>query len=282
MDSFKKFAEMIGQLEEESKDWDDFFDKFVGKCRTPEKIAQLKEYEDACVQLAELARPYLDGLGERIAEASASVVRQEVSTGGESHSRGYYSPSPVIDLVVGNYKRGKLLVRPSKRSKISFTYGFDADDRLRLVTRHLYDLGRASQEVLIYEGDRVFGLTADRFGKSEPLDITTFTVENYAEGKLISFSQLHVHGLREITSFDRLVENALYYKEEYTYDEKGIRTCDLYDYTMQTALLQHFRYVFEHDEDGYISSYPHIDFDDDTLEPCEPSEPLVPLLKRKV
>ncbi len=246
------------------------------------KGPQLKEYEDACVQLAELARPYLDDLETLIDEAKASVVREEVSTGGESLSRGYYSPSPVIDLVVGNYKRGKLLVRQSQRSKISFTYGFDADDRLRLVTRHLHDLGRASQEMLIYEGDRVIGLTADRFGESEPLDITTFTVENYADGKLISFSQLHVHRLREITSFDQLVEEALYYKEEYTYDEKGIRTCDSYDYTMQTALLQHSRYVFEHDEEGCISSYAHIDFDYDTLEPCEPFEPLAPLLKRKV
>lgn len=278
MDEFEKFAQMIGQLAEESEDLDDFFDKFVGKCRTPEKIAQMKEYEDDSLRLADLARPYLDRLDALLDEAKASVVREEVSTGGESHSRGYYSPSPVIDLVIGNYKRGKLLMRPSKRSRIDFTYGFDADNRLRLITQNLRDTGRSTQEVMVYEENRVLGLNIDRWPENRPLDIFAITEEKYSDGKLMSFSTLNIHGLRESDAF----EHTRYYKEEYTYDEKGIRTCDSYDCTVSIAMLQHFRYEFEHDEEGYISAYTSIDFDIHTGQPCEPSEPLTPLLKRKV
>lgn len=278
MDSFKEFAEMIGQLEEESNDWDDFYDKFVQKCRTPEKVARVKEYEDDSLRLVDLARPYLDCLDALLEDAKASVVREEVSTGGESHSRGYYSPSPVIDLVIGNYKRGKLLVRPSKRSRIDFTYGFDADNRLRLITRNQHFLDRSIQEVLICEENRVLGLSVIRREASAPLDICEITEEIYSDGKLMSFSTLIVHGLREMDT----LEHTHYYKEEYTYDEKGIRTCESYDCTVSIALLDHFRYVFEHDEEGYISSYTTIDFDMNTQQPREPSEPLKPLLKRKV
>lgn len=50
---------------------------------------------------------------------SKQVVRYEVGVGGELMHRGYYCPSLVEDIIVGNAKRGRIAKRITSRTKNS-------------------------------------------------------------------------------------------------------------------------------------------------------------------
>ncbi|MGN1349273.1 MAG: hypothetical protein ACI4VI_10050 [Acutalibacteraceae bacterium] len=54
---------------------------------------------------------------------NGDYITKKYSCGGDLH-RGYYAPSPSIELMVGNVKRGKLTSKLSDNSKISYEYIF--------------------------------------------------------------------------------------------------------------------------------------------------------------
>ena len=68
-------------------------------------------------------------------EISKTVVYMEQSTGGESIYRGFYCPSIVEDIIIGNVNRGRIIKRLVKQP-ITYTYGFDNSNRLVTVIRH--------------------------------------------------------------------------------------------------------------------------------------------------
>ena len=62
-------------------------------------------------------------------ETSKKADREELCSGSDMFL-GFYNPSPVYDLIVGNVHRGRILKRITKSSKPSHKYGFDKDGRL--------------------------------------------------------------------------------------------------------------------------------------------------------
>lgn len=66
-------------------------------------------------------------------EIEKRVVKKEFSRGGECLHRGFYCPSPVLDIVIGDCKRGKLIKNPRKTP--DFEYWFDADNKVTLAKR---------------------------------------------------------------------------------------------------------------------------------------------------
>ncbi len=58
-----------------------------------------------------------------------TVVREELSAGSDM-TLGYYCPSPVVDLLIGNVHRGKILKRITKRSRPDHKYGFNSDNQM--------------------------------------------------------------------------------------------------------------------------------------------------------
>ncbi len=78
-------------------------------------------YEDILKTQSNLAMHYKNTL-------LTTSVKQENSVGGETIHRGFYCPSLIQDIVVGNCKRGKLC-KPNNR-KITYTYYFDSNDNL--------------------------------------------------------------------------------------------------------------------------------------------------------
>ncbi len=63
-------------------------------------------------------------------QAENQVVKKEYARGGECIHRGFYCPSPVLDIIVGNCKRGKLVKKPRKQP--DYEYWFDSHNRLIL------------------------------------------------------------------------------------------------------------------------------------------------------
>ena len=124
--------------------------------KTKDKYSEVKEVQK---RLEAKILQYEGKLCE-LEKLSESIVRWEKATGGEVIYRGYYNPSLTADIVIGNNKRGKLLKRPTAKSKITYEYGFDSSDRIVKVITHteFEDL----LEFFVYEDGAVYGIGYDK------------------------------------------------------------------------------------------------------------------------
>lgn len=177
------------------------------------------------------------------------VNRYEYGVGGEVLQRGYYCPSPIIDIVVGNCNRGRIVKRMTEKAKknISFEYGFQ-DDKLLFVKR----IGESSiyeYEYISYHDNKQIGYTFDA-----EMDLITISECIFNNDKLISYFVVHLTNLYD--------ENCIYSceKEIYEYTNGMLHSATLY--TKQTLnICDHDKYIFDHDEDGFLSSYKSIEYE---------------------
>ena len=109
-----------------------------------------------------------------------NTVRTEWAVGSTLH-RGFYCPSPVYDLLVGNVKRGVIRKNGIPVENRSHVYGFDEAGRL-LWCKSLYNAKAAYTEYLTYCDSRIFGVTV-----SEQGEVMSLTEEVYAEGRIVSY-----------------------------------------------------------------------------------------------
>ena len=85
------------------------------------------------------------------------VVRYEYGRGGETLHRGYYCPSLISDIVIGNQKRGNLLKRKTKKPA-DYIFGFDEKDHLIMV-KHYFSCDIWSLEMIYQEESEEIGVT---------------------------------------------------------------------------------------------------------------------------
>ncbi len=167
-------------------------------------------------------------------EASASkVVRKEIGMGGVLMHRGYYCPSLITDIVVGNVKRERIVKQIPTNSKEYFVYGFDKDNNLLTVNRGFCD------EVIIREGDKETGIIFTQYG------VEAISESIYKNNRLESYGYYQYIEEKGIIEFQ---------KETYTYSQSEL-IVDYISYSnMLTPILEHTRYEFEV-EGGYLVSY---------------------------
>ena len=112
-------------------------------------------YEEVCEKFNEIMS-FLekDSYESVFHQIEKTVVRKEQATGGNIH-RGYYCPSLVQDIAIGNVRRGRLIKR-LRTQTIDYTYGFDSLDRLVTVVHHT-EVGDFF-EYIIYDGDVQYGV----------------------------------------------------------------------------------------------------------------------------
>lgn len=174
-------------------------------------------------------------------DLEAISVRTEIAGTSDLH-RGFYCPSLVYDIVIGNVKRGKPLKRMTTRSKQYYIYGFDQNDQM--VWCKVYYSGiHTYTEYFIYEGNSRYGFMLD---KQNCLHVAT--QEQFENGKIVSF----LYGL--CCGFGgELVWNELR-QEDYHYDGNGLQFCDWFCMRPMLLRLEHERYMFER-ENGYLKRY---------------------------
>lgn len=86
---------------------------------------------------------------------------EENATNAKYMHRGYYCPSRMQEHIFDNVKRGKIVTKPTKRTKISHKYYYH-DNKLRAIDSYLTDNNSDfEREYLIYEGDVIYGVTID-------------------------------------------------------------------------------------------------------------------------
>lgn len=96
------------------------------KITTDELVERYRQYTD---RLQKYYTQHIDTLESEYDKALKNVVKEELSSGSDM-PLGFYNPSPVFDLVVGNVHRGKILKRITNRSKPDTKYGFGVDGRM--------------------------------------------------------------------------------------------------------------------------------------------------------
>lgn len=202
-----------------------------------------KTLRSECNRFTVIAKKYLPNCQEIYSNLISKVVRKEYSTGGELITRGYYCPSPIYDIVVGNCKRGKLLKKVTSRSKPTYEYCFDKNDKL-IIVNYLYS---NFTEILEYNNDTVLGITFSTGLKSEIISVTECKYDRH--GRIISF--VNADSCYNNCNIDNLK------KEYYFYNDSGLCKAEDFDYldNSHSGILNYYRYIFEHDDEGYLKEY---------------------------
>lgn len=239
-------------------------------------ILTLDEALQDCRRIETLAEDYAPRLPEIWEELSAQTVRQEFSRGGEVIHRGYYCPSPVQDLVIGNNGRGKLL-KGKPKTPPSFTYGFNADGELITVSS-----ASRGKECIFRTGDYELGVSRLSFSE----------VDSFVH--LIAETRYRENRVSDVTIYSLFFGHVTdFLKEVYTYTEEGLKVADYYFYTDFTnhsselkSVILRDEYIFEHDENGFLSACTPVRYDrNDLTRPVRPMEQCYPFpitKKRKV
>lgn len=249
---------------------------------TPECIEMVKERRNKELKLNEFMLSEKNRLAEKVDYytpllkdlrnlAVKSAVRKEYSNNESGMYRGYYCPSPVDDLIIGGCRRGKLLKRITKRTNPEREYLFDSNNRL-VAVNSLLDWKAVHTEVLIYEDNLVTGIDIDNYDNSiSEISECTYGSDN----KRKSFLTASISSNKAIKTTIEEIE-----LEKYSYDESGLKEIEIISYfksykvikrmlknaiennpTLEAKLelpdcdTSYQRYIFYHDNDGFIDKY---------------------------
>ena len=139
------------------------------------KIEQVPEFEVIReVQLAYQGIPLHD-----LEEKRGKIAEIQYARGFLLPHRGYFCPSLIQDIVIGNARRGRLIRHPRKASIPEYTYGFDLAGKLICVEKEF------NCEWIFYEADRrQVGLTF--FKRNASIDDVS-VCQYDDQGRLLSY-----------------------------------------------------------------------------------------------
>lgn len=222
-------------------------------------IKRFKEYSSRFQKISDSIKNPID----LFIEAEKTVVREAFCSGSDMFL-GYYSPSLVFDVVVGNVHRGRLLKRATKRTKPTHRYGFDKDNRLRTVVEipDAEGMNIDNRAVLLYEGNSITIIHIHHFEEMTEIDVLAECLYDHKD-RLSQYTMglMYHNRCNDIT------------QEIYNYSDDGLDRVTMWkcDYLpggkLKTYVPQIDTYRFHHDSDGYITSYETVgnDFWDDTV-----------------
>lgn len=231
-------------------------DSFVPQPASNDIVRNLRMLADQSILLAVQKMQHFVGQA-----AETEILREEHCADATLH-RGYFHPSPVYDLIIGNTKRGKLCRKTSRR----LTHHFYYDCNNKLIRIEYLSGDRISHvEHLRYNGQSIDGITVDCNGF-----LSAVTEETYEHGRIVFFSLTrcyHINGT--YTCFD-------YHTERYHYDDEGLCKCHFVNLSPQSGYLIDRTYTFERDS-GFLVSYSP----DSTILNAEPQAKYTIRKKRK-
>lgn len=201
------------------------------------RFMDINYFSKECERVTKVAEKYRDSYLEFFERNSKEVVRIEYGIGGEVLHRGFYCPSIILDIVVGNVKRGRIAKKKPMKSPERI-YGFDQNNKLLTVEREF------EKEFLIYEGQREWGFTFNNELSliAESVYDKKGRIESYSEYMYSPFGVNPVDFIhREVYKYepDRLVVDFC----SFTWGIKG-----------KNPLLSHDRFIFTI-ENTYLVSY---------------------------
>jgi hypothetical protein len=213
----------------------DWFEKFGIKRKEidSEKLELFKN------KIADLEKIYLKYDNEYInfkQSAEKAIERYEYSNGGLGVHRGFYCPCPVIEFLIGNVKRGRILKKKSK--KYTYEYGFDKNGKLIKIKKVLsHDDGQFEEEYLIYDGNTVYGV---EFTESEW--ITGASKCSYENGLITRYEHIDFFG----------EENLDQYNEYYYENNILTEVINYWNILPYSSMYEEDEYFVQYNDDGKI------------------------------
>ena len=217
-----------------------------GKRRTAsrwewEKTAEYQTLCEKCqsvkAQLLTKGMEYLQCISsvEDIIRAKVKVF--EYAAGGNIH-RGYYCPSPVMDLLIGNKSRGRKVSESAK--KVRYRYAYDDDGKM-LFVEHLQ--GANSVEYLFSQDDVRYGITV-----SIQNELVSISEEVFKNGVIerYTYATVYPDGDNYFCSDLRI--------EIYRRDEEGLKICEVEEFQPYINNLEKRSYIFERNN-GFLTEY---------------------------
>ena len=177
-----------------------------------------------------------------------NVVRKEFSRGGECLHRGFYCPSPVIDIVVGGCKRGKLIKKPKKTPDLE--YWFAADDNMILAKKPNIPEGYDSSVIeyeLIYYYDNYTESVIFHIFPDKNVSIIGLTKCLYQNGFILSYDYMSI-------SEEPFCCNEIR-NEEYFYNDGKLISSIMQSYNFDFEVLDSVRFCYSYNSSGKIISY---------------------------
>lgn len=234
------------------------------------------EISDTCVSLfKEGIEKYYKFIENGEYEKYISIVpaREEYTVNSRYLHRGYYCPSPFLDILIDNTRKGKLRAGPAKRKKISNRYLYDSEDKLFLVESYVPNRFDLSREFIWSENNKRYGLLFYESG-----ELFGISIEIFDYGKLQNYMILYcrkdfssaevLQAMKpkgELFSFKGVSMSYAYY-ETYVYRDDSVVQWDL-SHVMNHAgykisqLVFHDRYVPTY-ENGEVVDFKHVRYED--------------------
>ena len=214
---------------------------FVNSSKTPDADKALfKELYDEALALLDKGLHFLTEK-DSTAPLDQDTNYHQAATGSTLH-RGFYCPTPISDVVIGNRKRGRLLIRESQRSKVSHRYVFNKDSAL-LRVENFYNGKVYATEYIKQCGEITYGFTIDTSGR-----IHTVSKELYRDGILEQYTVVYYLFINSTYSVLKT------HCESYWRDELGLHTCEIVICDHPIGHIARQTYQFERN-DGYLDSY---------------------------
>lgn len=107
--------------------------------------------------------------------------RAEFALGCHYMPRGFYCPSPDIECIITNMRRGRIAKKPTKSSKPTNFYMFDKEGKLYLVET-FFPNDSTQTEYVVHGENMVHGFVYDQNGV-----ITQISIEEYERGRLCNY-----------------------------------------------------------------------------------------------
>lgn len=201
------------------------------------------------------AKTYKNTFESEFDKAMNTVVREELSSGSDM-TLGYYCPSPVEDLIVGNVHRGKILTRITKRSKPDTKYGFNEDGKMSAFV-DLPPEGYTDYDVrgfVLYGKSTVTYICFQKYEEGiEPNWIAQ--AEHDEQGRIICYTL----GLFIGFECDEIEQ------EIYAYADEGMKNVIMWDYLSDNCISQVI-YRLHHDSEGYLMGVENLDTEGNIFE----------------
>lgn len=205
--------------------------------------------ENACNYLVNAVKQYKRTHAELFKTAEKSAARFEYGKGGETLHRGYYCPSPIIDIIAGGCNRGKILKRLTSNSTPSYKYGFNDENNIIFACNIIDKLN----EVIINKNNLSIGIVF-----SENYGIHAVAECLYDKGNIIFYN----YGV--FNPFSNSIDEVKI--EMYEYSNFGIDCVYFINffYDRKNSIFKKEKFKFYHNENGFISKFDYYAFDDNS------------------
>ncbi|MCM3115723.1 hypothetical protein M3610_10525 [Neobacillus sp. MER 74] len=201
---------------------------------------KLNNFKSIISELVSFRNKYEKKRSQLRSLAEKEIVNTQYSKGGEAIHRGYYCPSPVLDLIVGGLKRGKLFKRTPDFGRYSYEYCFDANDRLvhvKGVNEFTTPDSNYDEEYLLYDGNIILGVEFRHTG-----DIVAVSRCTYENNHIVKYEW----------SLCSLPQYADLYIEEYVYKNNQLSEVKTVKVNPLIEIYEEQKYKVELNENGKI------------------------------